>query len=102
MYFAKIDSNNLVTTVIVAEQAYIDAQAGTWVQTDIAGISPLNYAGKGYTWNAVLNGFVAPKPYPSWILDNNTCKWNAPVTKPTDGKKYIWDESTVSWTVLMI
>lgn len=96
MYFAKIE-NNIVTQVIVADQAFVDSQPGTWVQTDITGVSPKNYAGIGYTWNPSLNGFIAPQPYNSWTLDNSTCQWNPPTPYPNDGSLYRWDEPTVSW-----
>ena len=60
-----------------------------------------NYAGVGYTWRADLNepegAFVPPQPYPSWILDEETCLWEAPVPYPTDGHVYVWDEATESW-----
>ena len=100
MYFAKLDENNIVTDVIVADQDFVNALSGTWVQTDIDGVSPINYAGIGYKWHADLNGFVAPQPYASWTLDNSTCKWVSPVAYPTDGRRYRWDETTVNWVVI--
>jgi len=57
-----------------------------------------NYAGYGYTYDRQRDAFIPPKPYPSWVLDEQTCWWEAPVPKPIEGEKvYIWDEDTVSW-----
>lgn len=101
-YFAQIDNNNLVINVIVADQSFVSSLPGTWIQTDINGISPLNYAGIGYTWNPGLNGFIAPQPFASWFLDNSTCLWNPPVAMPTDGQRYYWDEASLSWKILVL
>ena len=56
-----------------------------------------NYAGIGYTYDKTRDAFIAPKPYPSWELNEDTCRWNAPTPYPDDGKIYIWDEDTTSW-----
>ena len=56
-----------------------------------------NYAGIGYIYDATLDAFIPPKPYPSWLLNTTTCQWEAPVPYPTDGKSYYWDEATLSW-----
>lgn len=56
-----------------------------------------NYAGIGFTYDPELDAFIPPKPYPSWILDTNTCLWDPPVPYPNDGKTYIWDEGALSW-----
>ena len=106
-HFAKIE-NGIVTQVIVAEQDVIDSGLfGTgWVQTSYnthAGQHPegrplrKNYAGIGYTYDEVRDAFIPPQPFSSWVLDENTCLWDAPTPMPTDGKQYIWDESTISW-----
>ena len=55
------------------------------------------YAGIGYTYDASLDAFIAPKPFASWTLNNTTADWEAPVAKPDDGKDYAWNESTLSW-----
>tara|TARA_R110000851_G_scaffold31109_1_gene84406 strand:- start:11 stop:379 length:369 start_codon:yes stop_codon:yes gene_type:complete len=105
-HFAKIE-NNLVTTVIVAEQEFIDTQDGTWVQTsynthgnvhygqdrqpDDGVALRANYAGIGYTYDATNDVFYAPKPFESWTLAD-TWLWVAPLTYPDDGKFYDWDE----------
>jgi len=105
-HFAKIE-DGVVTTVIVAEQDFINTQAGTWVQTSYntyggqhrLGGTPLrkNYAGIGYIYDSTRNAFYKPQPYPSWTLNETTCLWEPPVVYPSDGKDYAWKESTTSW-----
>ena len=56
-----------------------------------------NYAGKGYTYDSSKDAFISPKPFASWVLNETTCIWEAPVTYPTDGKNYNWNEDTTSW-----
>lgn len=95
-HFAKIESG-IVTEVIVAEQEHIDTLSGTWVQTSYNASIRKNYAGIGYTYDTDKDAFIAPKPYTSWTLNNTTCKWEAPVSFPTDEKIYKWDENTTNW-----
>ena len=111
-HFAKVD-NGVVTQVIVIEQDVVDTglfgDPASWVQTSYNtyggehrhGGTPLrkNYAGIGYTYDSVRDAFYAPKPYPSWILNEYTCVWSAPVATPApvDGIFYTWDEETLSW-----
>ena len=109
-HFAKVN-NGIVVQVIVAEpeffDTFVDSSAGTWLQTSYnthggvhaLGGTPLrkNYAGMGYTYDATLDAFIAPKPYPSWTLNEDTCLWEAPTTYPDDGKDYTWGEATTSW-----
>ena len=106
-HFAKVE-NGIVTQVIVAEQDVIDSGVfgNGWVQTSYNTHGgqhlqnlPLrkNYAGVGFIYDSAKDAFYAPQPYPSWILNEDTCLWNAPTPMPTDGKMYIWDESTTSW-----
>ena len=59
-----------------------------------------NYAGIGYTFDTVRDAFIAPKPYPSWVLDEATCWWKAPVPMPSEGGPWRWDEATLSWVAL--
>ena len=68
-----------------------------WKQTSYNANFRKNYAGFGYTYDATLDAFIAPKPYPSWLLNTTTCQWNAPIPYPADGKRYYWDEETLSW-----
>ena len=100
-HFAKID-DGIVTTVIVAEQGFVDTLEGTWVQTSYntrggahtLGGTPLrkNYAGVDYIYDSVRDAFYVPKPHNSWVLDDTTCLWEAPIAYPYDGKTYTWDE----------
>jgi len=100
-HFAKIDSNNIVTQVIVAEQDFINSGAVgdsfLWVQTSYNNNFRKNYAGIGYTYDKTRDAFIPPKPYPSWTFVEDTCQWKAPSAMPDDGKRYEWDESTTSW-----
>jgi hypothetical protein len=110
-HYAHVE-NGIVTQVIVADQDFINSGAvgdpSTWVQTSYNtyagehrnGGTPLrkNYAGVGFSYDSVKDAFIAPKPFASWVLDNITCLWNAPVAKPQDNKHYVWNESTVTWT----
>ena len=59
-----------------------------------------NYAGIGYTYDGTRDAFIPPKPYPSWLLDETTCLWEAPVSMPEDGELYRWDEATTSWVLV--
>ena len=106
-HFAKIE-NGIVTQVIVAEQDVIDSGlVGTgWIKTSYnthGGQHPegrplrKNYAGVGYTYDSQRDAFISPKPYASWVLNETTCLWDAPTSKPTDNKRYSWDEATTSW-----
>lgn len=110
-HFAKINEDTkLVEQVIVAEKEFVDQLPGTWIQTSyntqagihLLGGTPLrkNFAGIGFTYDSNRDAFIAPKPYPSWILDEVTCTWQAPVAKPSNDKLYIWDESTLNWIEL--
>lgn len=115
-HFAQIDENNTVIQVIVVEQDVINTglfgNPATWIQTSYnthggvhsQGGTPLrkNYAGIGYTYDAVRDAFVPPKPYPSWVLDEDTCLWQAPVPMPLDENSYTWNEQTQSWDLMEI
>jgi len=110
-HFAKV-TDGKVTQVIVAEpeffETFVDSSPGQWIQTSYNthggvhsnGGTPLrkNYAGIGYSYDAQRDAFIPPKPFASWILDEQTCLWNPPVAMPTDDKMYTWDEATTSWT----
>ncbi len=99
-HFAKLDSNNIVTEVIVAEQDFINSGAVgdsfLWIQTSYNGNFRGKYAGVGDTWDKVNEVFISPQPFPSWTLDTDFT-WNAPTTYPENGKKYEWDETTTNW-----
>ena len=113
-HYAKV-INSLVTQVIVAEpeffDTFVDTSAGEWLQTSYnthGGVhsdsgTPLrkNYAGVGYTYDKVRDAFIAPKPYPSWLLVEDTCQWKAPTAMPDDGQAYEWDEDTTTWAAIV-
>ena len=89
------------------EKEYIGAAfcekllGGTWKQTSYNGTIRKNYAGVGYTYNADIDAFVPPQPYASWILNNETAQWEAPVPMP-EGGMYSWDEETSSWVEMQV
>jgi len=107
-HFAKVE-NGIVTQVIVAEQDVIDTGlfGAGWIQTSYNthggvhsnGGTPLrkNYAGVGFTYDSGRDAFIPPKPFPSWVMSEETCLWDAPVAHPNDGNRYSWDEETTSW-----
>ena len=108
-HFAKVVDGK-VTQVIVAEpeffDTFVDSSPGTWIQTSYNTHGnqhpegrPLrgNYAGIGYTYDATNDVFYAPKPFDSWVLNESTWVWEAPVAMPDDGKVYEWDEATTNW-----
>jgi hypothetical protein len=122
-HYAKVVDGK-VTQVIVAKedffQTFVDSSPGQWIKTSYntrGGIhyepnsdtpSPdqskslrKNFAGIGYSYDTTLDAFIPPKPYPSWILDEDTGLWNAPVPMPTEGGPYQWDEATQSWVQLV-
>lgn len=122
-HYAKV-SNGKVVKVIVAEASFfdnfVDDSPGTWIQTsyntrggvhyqpnsDIPSSDQSlalrgNYAALGYTYDSTLDAFLKPKPYPSWILDETTYTWNAPISRPTGSASmdqyYEWNESSNNW-----
>ena len=123
-HYAKVVDGK-VTDVIVADAdfftTFVDSSPGAWIKTSYntrGGIhyepnvnppveSPdqskalrANYAGRGYTYDAVNDVFYAPQPYPSWTISAPTWEWQSPVPYPTDGKVYTWDEATLSWVLV--
>ena len=114
-HFAELDANNTVLRVIVVSNAdtsdsdksepegigvaFCQSLFGAntiWKQTSYNGKIRKNYAGIGYTYREDIDAFVAPKPYPSWVLDESA-QWQAPVPMPDDGEMYSWDEDAQSW-----
>jgi hypothetical protein len=113
-HFAQLNENNIVEQVIVvfnnelldevgneSEQKGIDfctnLFGGRWIQTSYNSSIRKNFAGQGYIYDAIRDAFIAPQPYSSWTLDEETCQWNAPVEYPTDNVLYIWNEETLTW-----
>ena len=122
-HFAKLDSNNVVTEVVVVHNDVATSESAggdflnnlygtndTWKQTSYntkkgkhtKGGTPFrkNFAGKGYTYDASRDAFIPPKPYNSWTLNETTCLWEAPVAKPGGDNIYEWNEDTTSWDLV--
>ena len=118
-HFAKVQ-DGVVTQVIVAEpeffDTFVDSTPGEWIQTSYntrGGVHydpetqqpsstqekalRKNYAGIGFTYDRDRDAFIPPQPFDSWLLDEGTCLWEAPVPYPTDGGMYRWDEETTTW-----
>ena len=113
-HFAELGEDNIVLRVIVVSNNELldengdESEAkgaefcrnllgGTWKQTSYNGNMRGRYAGIGYTYSSVHDALIAPKPFPSWTLNETTTDWDAPVAKPIDGKFYSWDEESLSW-----
>jgi hypothetical protein len=94
-HFAEIDANNIVLRVIVAEQDFVDAQPGTFIQTSYNATIRKNFAGIGFAYNKKLDAFIPLSPFKSWSLNEATCQWEAPVSKPENA--VFWDEGRQSW-----
>jgi len=122
-HFARLDDDNTVTQVIVVsntdtsdamgvEKEYIGQAfcerlfGGRWVQTSYNARFRKNYAGLGYRYHEDIDAFVPPRPFASWILDDDTAQWKSPVPVPEDDgmgdppRRYVWDEATVSWQLI--
>ena len=120
-HFAEINNDNIVQRVIVVEQDFIDSgklgDPDNWVQTSYntrggvhyapnsnepdGGIAlRKNYAGVGSTYDKTRDAFILLQPYPSWVLNDDTCLWNPPIPYPEDGKLYIWNEENQAWDLV--
>lgn len=99
-YAAKIIDTVVADVIVVSDSQGIawaeSTYGGVWIETWPNGGARKNYAGIGYTFDATRNAFIPPKPYPSWVLVESTCQWDAPVPMPTSGKWY-WDEDVENW-----
>jgi len=101
-HWAEIDENNIVLRILVLaddkNKNWLEERfGGNWIETSYTGSIRKNFAGVGHTYDAELDAFIPEKPFNSWVLDTETFKWIAPVTRPSDGKFYFWDEDTTSW-----
>lgn len=104
-HFAELDENNIVLQVLVTDNDYpnegydwlVETFGGTWVQTSYNANFRKNFAGIGFTYDSERDAFIAPQPFESWELDEDTCRWEPPVAYPADGKIYKWDEESLSW-----
>ena len=125
-HFAQLDADNIVTKVIVVDNKEIadpftgqedeilgiafckKLLGGKWVQTSYNGSIRKRYAGIGYSYNASLDAFVAPKPFASWVLNNETADWESPVgpapalteAETTALSRYEWDEENAQWKLV--
>ena len=112
-HFAQLENNIVTQVIVVSNQDILDENGqeseqkgidfcsnllgGTWKQTSYNGRIRKNYAGVGYTYDEGRDAFIAPKPYNSWLLDEDKAQWKAPIDMPTDNKRYLWNEDTLSW-----
>jgi hypothetical protein len=114
-HFAKLENNIVKQVIVVSNQDILNEQGqeseqkgidfcsnllgGTWIQTSYNAKIRKNYAGIGYSYDKDRDAFIAPKPFNSWILNEDTCIWNAPVAYPQDGNRYQWNEETLNWII---
>jgi hypothetical protein len=121
-HYAFLNQNNIVTEIIVGkneneeginwEQHYGNFRKQTCKRTSyntVGGVHLLggtpfrkNYAGIGFTYDEQKDAFIAPKPFNSWSLNEDTCLWEAPISYPNDGEYYTWNEENQSWTLQSI
>jgi len=99
-HFAEIDNNNVVTRVAAFNDSYTESDctallSGDWIQTSYNNNIRKNFAGIGYTYDSNLDAFISPKPYNSWLLDTETCRWESPIEKPEGD--YSWNEENLNW-----
>lgn len=110
-HFAEIDENGIVKQVLVVPDSqehrgheYMSVDlglGGTWVQTSYNATIRKNYAGIGYQYDADRDAFIPPKPFESWLLNEDSCQWEAPVVYPTDGLMYEWNETKKDWSAIV-
>jgi len=116
-HFALLDENNVVQQIAVVSekklegfpqpvpQEVIDNRTflrdvpGRWVQTSYNGSFRKNYAAIGHTYDEQRDAFIAPKPFASWVLNEDTCRWEAPTPYPNDGEDYEWNEENLTWVL---
>jgi hypothetical protein len=114
-HFAQLNQNNVVTQVIKVDNIHCLDESGNeseslgvaycqslfpntnWKQSSYNGNFRKNHAWVGFTYDSVRDAFIPPKRFASWVLDETTCYWYAPIPHPTDGKVYYWDEPTTQW-----
>ena len=116
-HFAQLENNIVTKVIVVANQDILDENGqeseqkgidfcsnllgGTWIQTSYNAKIRKNYAGVGYTYDEGRDAFIAPKPYNSWLLDETTAQWKAPVDYPTEEGRFTWNEETLTWKELV-
>lgn len=117
-HFARLNNNNIVEAIHVLNNNVLLKADGTeselkgkqflnsihgsakWVQTSYNSNFRKNYAGLGYTYDQTRDAFIPPKPFDSWILNENNCLWESPIAQPNDGQMYEWNEETLSWDII--
>lgn len=111
-HYAFLDSNNIVTEVIVGkdeseildglspEKWYENFRGQKCVRTSYNSTIRKNYAGIGYFYDVERDAFIPPKSFDSWVLNEETCRWQAPTSYPSDGLTYEWNESTTQWDLV--
>jgi hypothetical protein len=108
--WAEIDENNVVLRVVVGNnddpngdegyQWLVDNLGGTWIKTSYNATIRKNYAGIGHTYDEERDAFIPPKPYNSWLLNEETCQWEAPIPRPTDCMLCMWNEELQNWSTV--
>ena len=114
-HFAKLRIGNIVEQVVVVsndiattEQAGIEflkslyGEHTNWKQTSYNHNIRKNFAGIDYKYDETKDAFISPKPFNSWILNEDTCRWEAPVERPEDNNKYFWNETTLTWDIVEV
>jgi hypothetical protein len=107
-HFAELDKDNIVVRVLVGDNNlpnegldwFEENLGGRWVQTSYNGTIRKNYAATGYYYDEQRDAFIPPKPYDSWLLDEQTCQWFAPKLRPNDGFTYDWNEANLDWELV--
>lgn len=118
-HFARVDESWVVQQVIVVHNSVLLNEQGIecdwlgeqfcqklygahtkWIQTSYNGNKYKNFANIGYTFDPHRNAFIPPKPYQSWILNEETCRWEPPIPIPADGLAYRWNETMINWVAL--
>jgi len=115
-HFAKIENNTVTQVIVVNDEDILDEQGneseeigirfckdllgGSWIQTSYNGTIRKNLAGVGHTYDSNRDAFIGPKPSSSWVLNETTCRWEAPIPCPDDNLLYLWDEEIQNWSLM--
>jgi hypothetical protein len=116
VYFAKLEDNTVIGMAVLVDVAIADSDgilqeqigidylrnlynepSAEWIRAYKYGGPRKNYPGIGFSFDSVRDAFIHLKPYPSWVLNEDTCQWNAPTAMPSDDKRYTWDEPNTKW-----
>lgn len=104
----EVDGKLVVQRVLVGKnsgdegEAFMNALGGRWIKTSYNGNIRKNFAGVGFTYSEELDAFIPPKPYASWVLNEDVCVWEAPVAMPEGEIPYVWNEETGSWEEFVV